>query len=59
MTPSTASFQPGSNSDYLNGVSCVPATACNAVGFYQKLNTHEIKENKSLAEANDVVPSSR
>ncbi len=52
---STPNKVSGSGRNYLDGVSCVPATACNAVGYYQKVN----KGDKSLAESNDVAPSSR
>jgi hypothetical protein len=52
---STPNKVTGSSRNYLDGVSCDPATACNAVGYYQKLN----KGDKSLAESNDVAPSSR
>ncbi len=45
----------GAGRNHLDGVSCVPATACNAVGYYQKVN----KGDKSLAESNDVAPSAR
>jgi hypothetical protein len=45
----------GSGRNYLDGVSCVPATACNAVGYYQRVS----KGDKSLAESNDVAPASR
>jgi hypothetical protein len=45
----------GPNRNYLNGVSCDLATACNTVGYYQKVN----KGDKSLAESNDVAPSAR
>jgi hypothetical protein len=45
------------NSNYLNAVSRVQATACNAVGFHHKAT--QGNGDKSLAESNDVVPSSR
>jgi hypothetical protein len=48
-----------SNSNYLNEVSCGRATACNAVGFYQKPGTRYNYKDKSLTESNGVVPSSR
>jgi hypothetical protein len=41
----------------LSWVSCVPASGCTAVGFYQ-LGDQPLAQ-KTLAESNDAVPSSR
>ena len=47
----------GPSSDYLEGVSCVPASSCTAVGSYQLGDGPG--RGGTLAESNDAVPSSR